>query len=454
MMRWPEADPRVAGLLQEVGAAYVWLPWEAPGDRRAFLDSCRRTGIRAIAEVAAGEAARLGEVRAAGFAGAAIEGETDATRPAALARKYAGMEVFALLEPAQLRGPIEPARAVLRAGLWPGSRRPEPGQAAATQQTWLDANLHLIAWLRARFPQRDAVLGYRADEEAGVAKGQRVPFWTAELSLAEAAVAGGAVVFSLPDAFREALLSGQGMAREAWETLVETRRFLAQHAQEFRRPVASRVAVLVGELQECGEILNLLFRYNVSPAVIDADAAAGLEQFRILVAVGLGSHPAAARATLRFARAGGQLLVAPAGENEPAWWKGAGLRKLRGEEERDVYALDRGAILVYRAPVADPGEFALDVIDALGWRRRDLRIWGADAVIGLLHRQPGGEVSVELLNYGGRAGDFLIRLEGTFRKAVLRQPGAPPLHLRAAVRGSGTEIEMPRISRVASLLLT
>jgi len=453
-MRWPEADARVVSLLREIGAARVWLPWEAPGDRRAFLDACRRAGIRAIAEVPAGEAARLGEVRAAGFDGAAIEGETDPARSAALARKHSELEMFALLEPARLRTPVEPARAILRAGLWPGSRRPEPGQAAATQQAWLDANIHLIAWLRARFPQREPVLGYRADEAAGVAKGQRVPFWTAELSLAEAVVAGGAVVLSLPDFFREALLSGQGMAREAWDSLVITRRFLGQHAEEFRRPVASRVAVLVGELEECGEILNLLFRHNVSPAVIDADAPAALDGRRVLVAVGLGSHPAAARAALQFARAGGQVLVAPANENEPAWWKAPGLRKLRGEEERDVYALDGGAILVYRAPVADPGEFALDVIDVLGWRRRDLRIWGADAIIGLLHRQPGGGVSVELLNYGGRAGEFLIRLEGEFREAVLRQPGARPSPLRAAVRGAGTEIEMPRISRVASLLLT
>jgi hypothetical protein len=118
-----------------------------------------------------------------------------------------------------------------------------------------------------------------------------------------------------------------------------------------------------------------------------------------------------------------------------------------------VYALGRGAILVYRAPVADPSEFALDVIDVLGWRRRDLRIWGADAIIGVLHRQDGGAVSVDLVNYGGRAGDFLIRLEGAFHKATLRQPGVQPLALRAAIRGSGTEIEMPRIQRVASLLV-
>jgi hypothetical protein len=453
MMRWPEADARAVPLLAEIGATHVWLPWEAARDREPFLAACHKAGIRVIAEMPLSQADRLGEVRASGFDGVAIEISGEEDRAGGFAWKHSGMEMFALLDPSRAHWRVEPARAVLRAGLWPGSQRPQPGQASATERTWVNANLHLIAWLRARFPQRQAILGYRADESAGLAKDQRAPFWTVELSMAEAAVAGGTVIVSLPDNFREALLGGQGMAREAWESMLGTRRFLTEFSAQFQRPVASRVAVLAGELEECGEILNLMFRHNVSPAVISADAPVALERFRVLVGVGLGRRPVAAKAALQHARAGGQLMVAPANENEPEWWKVAGLRKLRSEEERDVYALGRGAILVYRAPVADPSEFALDVIDVLGWRRRDLRIWGADAIIGVLHRQDGGAVSVDLVNYGGREGDFLIRLEGAFHKATLRQPGLEPLALRAAIRGSGTEIEMPRIQRVASLLV-
>ncbi|MGC8794557.1 MAG: hypothetical protein ACP5U2_14320 [Bryobacteraceae bacterium] len=455
MIRWPEADPRAVPLLGEAGTAYVWLPWDAPGDCRAFVEACHRAGMRVIAELGPEQAGKAGEARAAGFEGVAWEaGGAQEKEVRDVAAKHAGWEMFLLLDPARIGWPVEPARAVLRAGLWPGSRRPEPGEASATQHAWLDANVHLIAWLRAHFPARPAILGYRADEAAGLARGQRVPFWTSELSLAEAAVAGGSVVLSAPDAFREALLAGQGMAREAWQSLARTARFLRDHAAEFQRPVASRVAVIAGDLEECGEILNLMFRHNVTPAVLPASRPGPLGQFRVVAGAGLGKYREAVRSSLEFARAGGHLLVAPAAENEPAWWKAPGLRKLRAEQERDVYALGRGLITVYRAPVADPGEFALDVIDALGWRTRDLRIWGADALIGLLHRQPDGSVSLELVNYGGKAGDFLVRLEGHFRRALLRQSGAAPVELRAAIRGSGTEVEMPRISRVASLLLS
>jgi len=453
ILRWPEADLRGLGLWREAGVGALWLPWEAPGERRGFLAACREAGIRVMAEIEGPAGALPAQARAAGFGGVVVLAPEGERQVRELASGQRDLEWFVCLKPGQIHWRVDPAQAVLVAGLWPGSRRGDPALAGASQATWLDANSYLAAYLRGRFPERAAWLGYRPDEEAGVAKDQQVAYSSVELALAEAMAAGGNWVVTLPEHYRQALLAGEARAQAAWKSLARTARFLREHADTFRQPSAARVAAAVDALEDCAEILNLLFRHNVSPAVAPLDAIPPYGRHRILVAVGLARRPAGIKAALEFARAGGKVLAAPAAGGEEPWWRSAEVRRTGGEEGRDFYALGRGAIIAYREPVSDPGEFALDVIDALGWRTRDLRVWGANAIVGLLHRGAQGGLSVELLNYGGFERDFLVRVEGVFSRATLRSPEAAPAVLRAARRGSGTEVELARVHRVAGLWL-
>lgn len=453
MMRWPEADPKHLPLFQQLGAPAICLPIAAPGELPRFLADCRSAGIRVLAELGAGDAAGLAKARQAGFDGAVLEAPDNERRVRQLAAQYQGWELFVCLKPEQIHWRVEPARVVLRAGLWPGSRRSDPALAGASQAVWLDANSYLVSYLRGLYSEREALLGYRPDEDAGVAKDQRVPYHSVELALAEAAAAGGRLILTLPEHYRQALLKGESRAQAAWNSLVETARFLKQQENTFHLPLGARVVTAVAGLEDCAEILNLLYRHNVSPAVVGHGAIPAFGRFQILVTVGLDKQPAGAKAALEFARAGGKVLVVPASGSEKPWWTAPGSSRLRSEESREFYRLGKGIIIAYREPVSDPGEFALDVIDAMGWRRRDLRIWGTSALIGLLHRHPGGGLSVELLNYGGSERDFLVRVEGAFSRATLRTPQAPLRALRAARRGTGTEIEVPGVNRVASLLL-
>lgn len=453
MMRWPEADASAVALLKEAGASRIWLPWEAPGARRAFIDACHAADIRVIAELESPDESLLGEANAAGFDGVAFVWEGDEQGLRRIEEKQIIPELYVLLANARIGYRTRSARPVLRAGLWPGAQRPEPEEASATRRSWVNCNVHLVAWLRAMFPDRTALLGYRPDEAAGVAADQRVPYWSVELAMAEAAVAGGGVVVTLPEPYRKALLAGEGMAREAWASLARTSRYLAERSETFRAPLGLRVGVLAGPLEECGEILNLMYRFNVSPAVLTLGAPGPLERFRVIVAVGLAGRASAAQAALAFARSGGTVLAVPVNEKETPWWRTAGLRRVKSDDGRDVYSLGGGTLIAYHAPVHDPGELAEDVLDALGWSQRDLRIWGSDVLIGLLRRQPAGVLSVDLLNYAARSGQFLLRLEGKFSQAELQLPGEKPRSLRAAVRGSGTEIEVPRIPRTARVVV-
>jgi hypothetical protein len=367
------------------------------------------------------------------------------------------------LEPSQIQWRISPAHAVLRFGQWPGVRGGPNVEgrgdevASASREPWVDANSYLVAWLRGMYPDRAAWLSYGPNESSGVSKERLVPYESVELGLAEAFAAGGSFVLALPDNFHRKLLAGEEKALAAWRSLGKTVRFLREHAATFHLPSGATVAVAGGTLEQTGEILNMSYRRNVCPLVFKADAPPELvtSRFRTVVFANVGPPSAAALGRLlSYASAGGMLMTAPGGEKEKTWWLDPGVRKRRADEDRDFYSLGKGHVLSYREPVADPSEFALDIIDAVGVRVRDLRLWNAGAVVGLLHRPPGGTLSVELVNYGSpRTDDFPVRVEGVFRKAVLREPASAPRVLKAVKRGTGTEITVDRLGRFASILI-
>jgi hypothetical protein len=254
------------------------------------------------------------------------------------------------------------------------------------------------------------------------------------------------------------LLEDGPRAVAAWQSLARTVRFVKENPESFRGRVESRVSVAAGSTEQSGELLNMMYRRNVTPEVFASRELAAWEpgRCRVLVAANIERPtPAGVRRVVEFAKAGGTVLTAPAAAGEPAWWQDGSLKPIRSDDERGTYALGKGQVVAYREPVADPSEFALDVIDAQGMRTRDLRIWAAESAIGLLNGAPGGKKSVTLVNYGSPLEDweFLVRVEGVFRKAVFREPGAAAVELRFTRRDTGTEINVDHLRRVAVIEL-
>jgi hypothetical protein len=464
-------DPQHVELLREAGVTAVLLPWPGGAGASALAQACRAAGIATIAELASAsrweELRGLAErARAAGFTGVALEGRgfSDEKALRAVVQGLAGLEVLVFLKPEQLDWRAAPALAVLRGGLWPGMPRtpgakgPEVFEAAsASREPWLDANSYLVAHLRGLFPGRAALLGYRPDEDAGVTADRMLPYGSLELALAESFVAGGNVVLALPQAHQAALLAGKTEAVAAWRALGQTASFLKEHAAWFRSPDASSVAVAAGTLEQSGEILNMLYRRNACPVVFSAAAIPSLApgRYRAVVVANVPAPSQEGRGRLLdYARGGGLLVTAPAAAGDPPWWPAPEARKGRADEDRDWYSLGQGTLIAYREPVLDPHEFALDVIDSVGVRTRDLRLWNASTVIGLLKRLPEGRLALALVNYGSpRSDGFPARVEGLFRKATLHEPGAAPRPLKVATRTSGTEVTVDRLGRLAVIVL-
>jgi len=421
-IRWSDPDPKHAPLLKECGANTVIL--ETPSS--AFAGACQGVGLRTVP---ASEIQFLG------------------------------------LEEMEHASPAKPA--ALSVGLWPGiSRGPSSGSgddaiASASRQPWIDANGFWAGYLRALYPARPAVLGYLPDSKAGLKPDRSVPFDTLELALAEAWAWGGNYLLAVENRYRKALLAGDEKALAAWRRLGRTARWLAANPSLFRRPVLPAVTLLVEAGEATAEIANLMYRQNVSPALAPAASPPPPDPRRLMALVAVSitpPEPAVARRILAHAQAGATVVVDAPGNG--AWWRAAGLKPLRNQEDRDFYTLGRGQVVAYKEPIADPSEFAFDVIDFVTHGRRAARLWNAPSVIALATAAPAsgsarGGVLLHALNYGAPIeSEVQARVQGVFAKATLLRPDGPPIPLKTAKRGSTTEVFLPELRRVGTVVFS
>jgi hypothetical protein len=330
---------------------------------------------------------------------------------------------------------------VVRDGTWPGIRRPgnraaqEAEVASASAEPWVDANGYLVEYFRALTPERRVWMAQRPPLREDVL----IPAGTVELALAEARLAGGNFVVELPVAWRRQLEAGEAMAYQALEKLAGMDQWLKAQAEWCGLAALPRVTAWVEPGAATREVANLLHRRGACPAlkrVGDAVPAGAVG----LVAAGLKTVPA----ELLAAASRGAVLVVDQPLNAAA-------RKLKEEVDRDFFAWGQGEVVVYRKRVADPSEFALDVIDLVGHKRRAARVWNAPAVLYMATTgRRTDEAALRLLNYGeSRREDVQARIQGHYSKAWLKRPEGADVELPVARRGEMSEVFVPDLGRAA-----
>ena len=342
-------------------------------------------------------------------------------------------------------GRAAPSEAVaVDPGVWPGvqsARQAGDGAvvAGATSQPWVTANGYLIPYLRALFPARQPILGYAPQS------GRALPFSSLELALVDAWAAGGNAILSPDAAYRDSLLRGDKTALAAWTRMGQTARWLKEHRSLFSQPALPNITVLVDSGDASAEIANLMFRQGASPDLVSAARPPGpVPGVRpVVAAAGLAVlSPALRRVLLAHARAGAAVLTdAYAGS---AWWRTAGAKLSRRFQDREFHTLGAGRIVVYKEPIADPGDFALDAVDLAG-SRRPARLWNCSAAVAM-----ASATSLRIVNYGSPArGQVLARWHGVTSGATLLRPEEPPIPLRTYRRGRNTEVVLPGVNRLA-----
>lgn len=332
--------------------------------------------------------------------------------------------------------------AAVDAGAWPGAEG--PGRTAdgafvagATQRAWVTANGYLVRYLRALYPERAPLLACTAPA------GQ---FDALELALVDAWCAGGNFLLSPSPAHRDALLAGDKPALDAWSRMGRTARWLKQNRALFAQPAPTAITVLVERGDATAEIAQLMFRESGSPDLVAALRLPAPDPARraVIVAAGIDAPPR--DALLAHARAGATVVT-----DRP--WRVSDAKRTRAFEDREFYSLGRGRIVAYKDAVADPGEFARDAID-LAAERRPARIWNCPAAIAMaFDAGPRSRPGVHVVNYGAPVrSEVLVRRYGVFASATMLRPEAGPLPLRTYRRGTSTEVALPAVGRMASVV--
>ncbi|MGA2078615.1 MAG: hypothetical protein ABSH52_34435 [Terriglobia bacterium] len=419
VVRWSECDPKLVSLLKAGGVTTVLASTRNEG----FEAACRNAGLK-------------------------VEALIDIQ--------------FLALDSAG--GAAPHATVALTNGTWPGvSRGPRLDEdeftAGASAAPWVDANGYLYGMLRALYPDRPALLGYLSDEKAGVKPETILPYDSLESALIEAWVNGGNYLLSLEPRYRARLLRGEAKALAAWRRLGRTARWLVENGRLFGQPTFPAITVLVEANDGLAEITNLLYRQNTSPALAPAANPPAPDPSRVLALVAVGIQAPGAeirRRILSHAQAGTSLVVDAPGEN--AWWRDPQLKLVRRQEDREFYSLGRGQMVAYREAISEPYEFALDVIDIVTQKRRAARLWNAPTAIALATSSPPGanhgRALLHLINYGSRLeGEVLVAVQGSYSRATLLRPEGPARSLPTAKRGTTTEVTLPDLDRVGTLVL-
>jgi hypothetical protein len=119
------------------------------------------------------------------------------------------------------------------------------------------------------------------------------------------------------------------------------------------------------------------------------------------VAAGIETPAAdARRRILANAEAGTTLVVDAPGPQ--AWWRVAGLKRLREDPDRDYYSLGKGQVVAYKEPVVDPSDLALDMIDYVTQNRRAARVFNCNSAV--VDGRPGSALHHKLRAAPGPSG--------------------------------------------------
>lgn len=420
--RWGTADTASLELLRGTPVNCLLLErgqWSA-----GFAAAASERGIATLGVVRGGEDALA--AKAAGLTGLIVEG--------AGALPDAGLPAYRMGERSGMRFDAE--LVTTGQGVWPGINPvdDEHAMAAPSGGPWIDTNSGFLRFVRG-LTRAPVWIGNRPPE------GKAYPAARYLQAVAEAAMCGARWVVALDGDLEKRLYAGDANAVRDWRRIADMLAFVEQHREWMQWRATGQLALVqdvrggallsggildmiavkhtpvrpvAGARMTAEELRGALMAVNVNPDLLGEEQKRGLDAFR---------------------RGGGTVLSGPADWKFPE--PKAGQVRLDGKELEKLDSIWK------------------EVNALTGRRNLGVRLFNVGSMLSNFTESPEGDRRLlHLVNYTDFAVEAITaHLLGSWKSAVLYEPGRPARELETYPVEGGTGVDIPHMGWYAILEL-
>ncbi|MBI3698086.1 MAG: hypothetical protein HY238_25020 [Acidobacteria bacterium] len=440
--RWHSIDPRSLDLLSGTPVNCVLL--EEPLWNPAFLQEAGKRNIATLGVVHPGAELPQQARRAAGLQmnGVVLEGEIDPADAQQLRAALTGSGTKGIELPS-LRGirlgiSIETSGPIVGTwqGVWPCIEIEYAGGTAAgpTSSPWVHTNTGFLRFLRAA---SDAPVWIGVSPRPHTA----YPPERYLQAICDAALAGARWILEFDEDLRGRLLRGEPQAVQTWQRAARYLRYFEDHREWLDFRPFSRFGVVedasTGALL-AGGLLDMLASQRTTQRVIPTRRVSpeALRGIRVLLNVDPDSMSASQRRAIEdFVRAGGELV------SPPAKWR--------------FPPLSEQQVVLTRQQAGELQDLWELIYNATARKNFGARTFNTAGMLSSVLAAPDGKsLLVHLLNYTDFPVESItVQVLGTWKRARLYSPEAPPQELPVYPVKDGTGVDIERIAVLATIRL-
>lgn len=435
---------------ESLGVRNIVIPWaDAHG---SLASAAKRKRFRVFVEVVADQAGSAAAFASAeGLAGLIIAAPTSG--PVAKAENTlgapAGSDPLSLLmKNLHTRYPALAIRRLAAGGKQPQMRGNlvvgKDGVLEVTrpsQQPWIDSNVALIRFQKARFPADIPLISFEWNLIDPAAKRFGPPPVDYKLAVAEAGSFQADLILPVHPHFQQELIANSPRAWSDWNAIRRTIRFYSALRDDGGVRLIGNVAVVTNDFESSYEATNLMARHNIAfrlsaPALLESDLATN----PALVVVFSRADSSSARLE-QFAAQGGTVILV--GQTSEFPWPSA--KRVRQNSDAAVFTTGNGTVVEVAEPITDPEAFARDVWRLLRPPQRQLSLWNALTTLAAAYgANNSSEIRLNLVNYSGSPVRVQARVKGSFSQIRFETAEGVSTQLQAHPSGGFTEFVTPR----------
>ncbi|MGO8734495.1 MAG: hypothetical protein ACLQVM_17100 [Terriglobia bacterium] len=431
LLRWTEPALPLAKVL---GVRDLVISWSTGQN---LVEVARKQGYHVYDEVTLKEAsAAAAQISQIGIAGIVvkIEGSDGPSELEAVKRlrlKYPQLRILVLgrggKQP-QMRG----STIVNNAGVLEVS--------SPTAQPWIDSNVALVAYDRARRPAEVPLFDFPW-ELSGAMERLRGPSPTDYLlAVAEAGALHSDLIMDVYPDLQTILAQRHAEGVAAWNQVRRYLEFYSQQDKSSGIPM-SNVGVVIDDFESSYEVMNLMARRNIPFRVVTPHELTHERDGLELLLVFAKLDEKLTQEVAGFIAGGGIAVLVNETGSFP-WHSGEASRPA---EHSVTYTFGQGKAIEFTGSMGDPETFAQDVRRLLSSEKMLINLWDGLTTLAFPYQLAGRpEVTLELINYAEEPLPVQVRVKGSYPVIRYENPEHGCCEYLSPTRSDGfTEFVIP-----------